>query len=572
MRTATTLPPSSWAIVITLLVAIASPVSPAFGSDPEAAAREGPAADRVEPLLPVGSAWWLLGAVGTSAPVSLDLARIDAQSPAVHSSLARLELDHPRLREGPHGSTSWRAPARLWTAIEITGTLAGGGTNYWIQRGGTPHWGLSSWPDRLATDIYILDTNDFRTNFSYHTIAGAAWHIAARANDLPLLESMAWGIGASLAWEYVVEFRGKVDVNDLIFTTPAGIAVGEFAHHVGRLLHQGRQGRGWELARWTLGFPQTFNDAVKGEEGPRGPRVAHELYAGTGASYARGHAQRGGERERGHGGVAFVRAGGNLSALDGAYAAGRGWRGFREANFTSLDALLSVGSDGRRSIHIVSDAVLAGFRHTRIAEDRSRGFAANLGTSTGLRYHQERYGPWRDRVGMAHLPGLALDLERWSPRARARGLARLHFDYGGVHAHGYPDWQASHPDAVGLSVIEEEGYFHAWGGSLRLGGELEISRLRAGGSLFLGTYRPHRNLDEFREGREHHEFPDRPAVTDGQRIASRVSDYELWLGTRLPRQGFIQARTVLRDRREHFEELDTRARALEAGVEIGRTF
>jgi hypothetical protein len=556
-----------------IIVAISS-VAPAHGSGPESPeAPDIATKEQVSPLLPVGSSWWLLGAVGSSPPLMLELARIDATPLTTNSGLARLDLDHPRLREPPGWrAASWRAPNRLWTAIEIAGTVAAGGTNYWIQRGGYPRWGLSSWPGRLSTDIYILDTNDFRTNFSFHTIAGAAWHLAPRANDLSLLESMAWGVGASLFWEYVIEFRDKVDVNDMVFTTPAGMAVGEFAHHFGRLLHQGREGRGWDVARWTLGFPQTFNDAVRGANGPRGPRIEHDLHAGAGVAYARGHELRQGDRASGHGGISFVRAGGSLSALEGAYAAGTRWRGFREANFTSLEAVLAAGSGGRRSIHVVSDAVLAGWRYTHIADDRSRGSALNLGTSTGLRYHQQRYGPWRDRLGMAHLPGLALDLEHWNPHLRARGLARLHFDYGGLHAHGYPDWQAADPDAVGLSAIAKEGYFHAWGGSVRLGGELEVSRLRAGGATFLGTYRPHRNLDEFRAGREHHEFSDRPAVTDGQRITSRVSDLELWLGTRLPRESYIQARTVVRSRLEHFEEFTTRARALETGIEIGKTF
>ncbi len=559
-----------------VLLAFLLPVSTAVGSTPESPDDESRAAGQpLEPRLWIEAGQRPTRIGEPMAPYGFELPPLDVALLGIGFGRLPFDGDHPGLDTRPQDSPeSWRAPNRFWTALEISATIAGGGANYWYQRGGHPWWGLSNWPNRLSTDIYILDTNDFRTNFSYHTIAGAAWHLAPRSNDLSLLESLAWGVGASLAWEYVIEFRDKVDVNDLIFTTPAGVAVGEFAHHFGRLLHQGREGRGWDLARWTLGFPQTFNDRVRGEKGPRGPRVEHDLYVAAGAGYARGREERLGDRASDRGVISSLRAGGHLSALDGAYAAGTGWRGFREANFSSLELAISGGSGGRRSIQVVSDAVLAGWRYRDVAADLGRGSAVNVGTSTGLRYHQERYGPWRDRLGMAHLPGLAIDAEHWSRRVRARGLARLHVDYGGVHALGYPDWQSAHPDAVGLSAIEKEGYYHAWGGSLRLGAELEVARLRAGGSLFLGTYRPHRSLDEFREGREHHDpdFADRPAVTDAQRIASRFSDYELWLGSELRGRGFIQARTVWRSRRERFEEFDTRAGAFEAGIEYGRSF
>jgi hypothetical protein len=491
-------------------------------------------------------------------------------------SLVRGEREHTSPRAIPVAQDArgaWPAPNRFWTAAETATILTVGGVQYWIDKGGYPRWGLSQWPKRFESGVPMLDTNDFQTNYSYHTVAGAMYHLAARTNDLSVPEAAAWSLGASLAWEYVVEWRGKADINDIIFTTPAGVAAGEFVHRLGRLLHQRREGRAWDVARWSAGFFQTFNDTVAGADSPRGPRIDHDFRLGLGVAGARGRETRGGDTATDDGMISYLRFGGRLDALEDRYAAGKGWRGFRDANFTTADVVIAGGSGERRNTYVLTDAVLAGWRYTDIAEDASRGTALNIGTSTAMRYHRERYGAWREQFGMAHLPGLAIDGEFWGRGFSATALARIHPDYGGVHALGYGDWQAAHPAELGISVVELENYYHAWGASARLAAELAVSRLRAGGSMFLGAYRPHTGLDEFRPGREHHEEGiERGNNTTEQRIRSGMFDYELWLRGDLPWDLFVEARTAVRSRRESFEEFDTRARALQAGLEIGARF
>ena len=500
-----------------------------------------------------------------------DFAPAEIESPARSDVASDALINHPAIDRGRTESSSWRSSGRFWTAAEIAAILAGGGMQYWTERDGSPHWAPGDWPNRFSTDALILDTNDFRTNYAFHTVAGASYHVAARASDLSLLESAAWNLGASLTWEYVVEFRDKADVNDIVFTTPAGVAMGEFSHRLGRLLHQGREGRAWDIARWTLGFPQSFDDAVAGRSSPRGPPIAHDIDVGLGFSRATRTETRGGESAAEHAfALPHVELSATLTALP--QRGGRGWRLFSNAEITSLDLQIAGGSGRENAVYVLSDTVLAGAHFSDVTEDGTRGLEASIGTSTALRYDTVHYGGSRDRLSVAHLPGLAVDTDYWRDSFQAQLSARVHPDYGGMHALGYPAWQDRNPDERGLSTVEEEGYYHAFGGSARLAVELGLARLRAGGEVFAAAYWPHRGLDEFRQGRPHHEpDEDREAITLEQSIRSRIVSYDVWLRGELGRGVFAEARAEARRGRERFEEVYTRARAMRLGVAIGIT-
>ncbi len=565
-------PPGRAVAVTALVAALALPPAAASATSAETGppgGAEGPGSEagesRGEPAgVDVG---------GLARDFRVDLPPLEAG--AVILGTPRVEVEHPRLRTTPPSPVEpdrWVPSARLLTATEIGAILGLGGVQYWIGKGGYPHWGLSDWPARFSADAQILDTNDFETNYSYHTVAGASYHVAARSNDLSVLEAAAWNLGASLVWEYVVEFRDKSDINDILFTTPAGLAMGEFTHRLGRLLGQRDGGVGWDIARWTLGFPQALNDSVTGADRARGVPIDHDFRIGMGLARGVGTEERAGERARDAGELGYLRFSGTLSAFGDRADRTRGWRGFTDANITSLDVEVGGGQGDRRNTYALSDTVLAGFRYADGAK-AGPGRELHLGTSTAVRYHRERYGTWRDQFGMAHFPGLAIDGAVRGSGWGVRGLARLHPDYGGVHALGYGDWQDENPDEHGISAIEEENYYHAWGGSARLGAEISASALRAGGSLFWGAYRPHLGLDEFRQGRPHHEEDiDRGPITMEQHIRSRFFDYELWIGAELPRDLFVQARTVSRARREQFESFDTQASARRVAVELGTSF
>jgi hypothetical protein len=454
------------------------------------------------------------------------------------------------------------APNRLRTAVELTLINGLGMTWYWIDRERQiADWDFPSWRDRFSTSIFINDTNPFVTNFSWHLFGGSSYHLAGRSNDLGVFESALWGLWASLVWEYGVEYREKVDLNDIIFTTPAGMAAGEFFHWIGRYLQQAPAGRGWDALRWTLGFPHTFHDHLDGRRGPRGPEISHHFRVSFGAATVSADRRDGSNRSEAQARLGHVRFEGALTVLDEPFPPGRAWRGFRQANFPSVKARLTMGSEGDRGSDFFADTMLAGWRRTDVAPAGDVGTAVNLGTAVAVRYHRERYGVWRDRLGVVHLPGPAVDGEVRGRGWRLTGKARAHLDYGGVHAQSAPRWFQAHPDEVGKSIIEKQGYYYAWGGSGRLQTELSTSWLALGGEIFYGRYRSQQGFDRHQA-----------EVTIDQLVNDRFIDYELWLRGRLHRELFVELRGSGHHRQEQLEEFDAGGRLTRYSVELGTTF
>ncbi len=469
--------------------------------------------------------------------------------------------ERERHREPSDDGDEWRKPNRLVPTVEIAVGLTFGGIEYWL-RNHPPRVGLTTWPERVATSEWlVLDDDPMYFNHLNHALAGAFYHLAARTNDLGMAEATLYNLLGSLIWEYVIEYDRSVDLNDLIFTTPAGLALGEFGHSLGRLVHQQPAEPGWITAAWTVGLPQSFHDALRRVTGPRGPEVAHRFRLSLGTSRARGTTTRGVDTDRETRSLVQLRLGGSLARMDDLEPAGRRWRGFTDGNFVTVDAAVSADATGDFGVFFFSDTLVAGWRYTDIAVGRERGLAVNLGSALAWRYQSEEFDTWRDQIGMAHLPGLAADTALWGPNWRLETTARIHPDYGGVSARSHPMWAAANPGEVGWSSLEEEGYYHAWGVSGRLRAELTIPHLRAGAEVFAGGYRNHRGRDVREE-----------ELTIKQRVASQVLDYDLWLSGTLTETWFVEARLQTRHRWEEFEDLDARARFLSAGLELGAAF
>jgi hypothetical protein len=113
-------------------------------------------------------------------------------------------------------------------------------TSYWIRKDVMMEdWEyLFTWEDQKKRFLFIdgmrFDSNTFQFNWT-HAGAGAIYYNYARANRLNPLESFLYSFGASYFWEFVIEFREVVSINDVISTPMGGISIGESLFQLGRL-------------------------------------------------------------------------------------------------------------------------------------------------------------------------------------------------------------------------------------------------------------------------------------------------------------------------------------------------
>lgn len=393
----------------------------------------------------------------------------------------------------------------LRAAIEEVLFVGVGATWYFLDDSNKADWDKPSWRSRFTADVVRYDTNTFQMNFLWHPLSGAAYYGFPRANGLNLPAAAALGLGASLLWEYGLEFNEKISLNDLVTTPIAGIALGEFFSRLARYLNRA-PGGGNRVQRafgWTLGFSQAVHDAIDRVE-PIEEDVARDAL-GYEASIAHRFEWRVGTslaRASGGGGfaVADVLLDGRLVAIPG-YLRPGSFRGFfGDANVTRLDMRTSAGPEGF-GFELDADTVLLGLHAQRVQRSNAgpRGFAVVAGSSVGYGYRRDAFDTYEDRVATARLPGIALDVDALFGRATLHAAARLSGDLAGVHAESFAEWREQNPDLRTKSILEREGYYYGWGFSESLEVALELPFFALEGAVAHARYASHEGLDRNQE-------------------------------------------------------------------------
>lgn len=393
-------------------------------------------------------------------------------------------------------------PAHLRTILEEATFLGLGAAWYWIDRDrNLADWDFPSWQQRFSGEAWRLDTNEFPINFAGHALNGGLFYSFARANDHGVPVSLLYSFGTSFAWEFLLEFREKVSINDMFYTPLAGLPVGEFAHRLWRYVNglSPEASTGHKVVAATVGFPVWVHDAMDGEayadSGPFdelgfGAGMTHRFVAGY---LFRLHSY--GQEVATHG----ARLAGRLSGIPGEGRPGSFDLVFYDADVVSLD--LAMGLGGRaREWDFAADTHLLGYYRQSI--DRSGdGQSALLGLSLACRYRFQDFEGYNDRIGLLHFPGPAAEVVWRSGQVGLSFGAKASADFAGIHSAAYSDWARA---AVGAgdrakSILRKHNYYYGWGASSRLSSQLSLGPVDLGAALWAGAYDSHEGLDRAQE-------------------------------------------------------------------------
>jgi hypothetical protein len=386
---------------------------------------------------------------------------------------------------------------------------------YWIDRDrNAVDWDFDSWRQRFSREAYRFDNNSIGMNFLGHAMSGAAFYGIARSNGLHAGYSYLAAFLASFAWEFALEFKERVSINDQIVTPAAGMAIGEGLHKLGRYLSGGR-GRGRRALAWTLGVVHAIHDAKDGVDRRAGPADEFGFSQIEGCEgehcawhrrfdLALGAAGAGTPRGSGLIGWGELRGGLELGEIPGHLAPVDTRGALGNAPLARLSFRVARGPVRGPVFELDAETFIGGYRHQRLAPEadgRVRGHAFLVGTSVAYLYRHEALGWWMDRFGTLSLPGLAFDLHLVSKRAgawRRFGLeirGRVNGDFTGIHSGPWQTWNAANPDARAKTILMREGYWYGWGGSFRLEVELSSPHTALGGRVLHGRYRSQEGLD-----------------------------------------------------------------------------
>ncbi|HEX2873616.1 MAG TPA: DUF3943 domain-containing protein [Polyangiaceae bacterium] len=418
-------------------------------------------------------------------------------------------------RPAHHGRALW----------EMGGGLVLGTTGYWLlKRSNVVDWDDPKPLSRFDGSAWVLDNNSIGVNFLGHPAMGGGAYAFARGNHHSVLGAFGYSFLTSFLWEFVIEFKEKVSVNDVLVTPATGVPLGEFFHKLGLYLDTGHHHSvGFDALRWTLGSGVSLDRALDGRPAPRvagqdslgfSAEIWHEFAARYGVFEVQ--TPRDTRTARYELGVA-----GRLVTLPGygtPTAFGRPFWGAEIADF-ALDAEASRHGTGLR---VRADTVLAGYHAQRFerSTQRLRGVSVTLGTSLGYEYLRSAANRYpsveralelpdpelgyhapnrREQYGALQLPGLAAEFRWLGASAAFEGRARLQPSFAGVGAAAFYQWSAAHLDDRTKNVLHRQGYFYGWGGAANVLAKASLGPLRAGFELLYGAYRSQDGMDRHPE-------------------------------------------------------------------------
>jgi hypothetical protein len=438
------------------------------------------------------------------------------------------EVAAPSTDDGPAEAAQWQ-PAdqedysghHLRTLLTMGGALALWSVLYWLMMDrNVADWDNPDPLERFDGTAWRLDNNSLPVNFIAHPLMGGGIYSIARANHHHPATSFGYAFLTSFLWEFVLEFKEKVSVNDVLVTPGTAVPIGEFFYKLGLYLDTAADPSvGMHIARWSLGTGVAFDRAVDGRPPPHvverddlglARTIWHSFEARTGVDLVSSTKTPATLRPQ----VGFL---GKLVTIPGYLREGSVSTPFYLAEVSDFDIAVE-GSEHGPGIAMSSDTLLAGYHEQQLGAEAERlhGQAVTFGASMAFRYLQSKandYAEFRaardkpqpswdhhvpktaEQLSAFHMPGPALDWHGFAGGVSLSVSARAHPDFAGIGAPAFYDWAAAYPHLKGKHILHRQGYFYGWGGSCDLRADLRLGPVRLAGSVFHGRYWSQEGLD-----------------------------------------------------------------------------
>jgi len=324
-------------------------------------------------------------------------------------------------------------------------------------------WDWDSWEKKLTFEKVLFDTNPFFVNAVRHPAKGVLDYHIARANGFGMTGATVFATVMGAAWEYVVEYREDPSINDLIFNTAGGIAIGEPLWQFGQLWRGGRLTYA-DRARTALFAPfDAIHDTVRVPHRWWRPRAwrSFELAAGAGtrrfADTARSELLLDADFEV-IADPAYLADG----PRSGATPAGAWNRVHARVRFADTNADKHMTGS-----YLHSRTSLVG----HYAQDGA-GNSRFVGLGTAFTFDKEALPHEWDKLAVAHLLGPQIELAHRGPGYVVRWEGGAYGDFALVQAHVFGPDPPFPPAPPYRSTLQANGYYDGFGASA-------LTRLRA---------------------------------------------------------------------------------------------
>ncbi len=443
----------------------------------------------------------------------------------------RQPQDHPAAAPAEQYPSS--APSRqghtgralLESAIFITGSTLYYWSNYYEFK---EDWQFKlTWHDQrrrfFSAESPKMDSNSFWLNWS-HAFPGALYYLFGRSNGLSSQTSFLFSMGLSTFWECISEWREVISINDMVFTSFAGPALGEPLFQISsHFSHQ--QGFFNQFASFLFNPVLTLNnwlDRKEGRAANSGPAPAWHHFCLSVGARAGSVSPNGSLYRRFNLGLDMETN--NNYGIGGSRKLG----GFQmETISTRIHADFNFSSTGLEEFNIRSRAVLLGVRWKsgQDGQDKADSFrSGSLGFACAFDVFKKRPVAWydsnqelvegeadisdgrfwrpvptqfTDKLAAISPLGAVLDLSSFGKNLSVRWTAAAFGDFAAVNALAYNRYTASHDPSGVKSTLLNWGYYYALGLTLASDVTTEWRRWRLQGVLSFDWFGSIQGQDRF---------------------------------------------------------------------------
>jgi len=387
------------------------------------------------------------------------------------------------------------------------GLLTLGTAWYWLEADvNARDWDYPNFLDRFSSKGVRFDNNSFTINHFSHPTAGAFYYLTARGNNFGVAGAALTSFLTSAVWEFGLEFREKVSINDQVFTPGAGIAMGEIFYRLGHYLNSAPGGGTWvhKALGWVIGWPVAVHRWLDDV-----PPVDDGMADSLGFSAAYSHrfrlAWRGATEEDTLGDTGFLQGAElefDLVAMPGFMRPGKFSVLFDDGNFTHFDGAFAFNEAGEAAhMDFWFESALYGQYQQNMEgpEDAISGMASRLSITFAFE-HVQRWKPGpRDRRAVLHLPGANAAV--WVALGGLVGHLELalHPDFSAIDSVAFPLWKGNHEEVLARSVVEKHGYYIGYGGTTWILADLSYKGLALEGRIRYGHVNSIEGIDRAQE-------------------------------------------------------------------------
>ena len=464
----------------------------------------------------------------------------------------------------------------LRAACQVGAVLAIGGTWYFLTRDVQSEdwdldWTTKDWKRKFRVgDGMTFDRNDQGVNYALHPLKGIMTYSAARVNNYNSLEAFLFNFTASAAWEYMVEFREKVSINDMIVTTIGGSVIGEVFYQFGEFFYKSAAAKPTlanKIFSRIFANPQRFRDWISDNE-PSVDRetddsgfptdVWHEF---RGAWTFGGHLNDNVESD--YAGFGFQ---GEIINIYGHEKPGDIEKIFLQPLYNEVRIETVLGERDYHDLLFYVKTTYFGYYKNSIARDAHEnlnGYTFMVGLSSAHEHVINKNRDNKDWTGIVHILGSNIDMVFYFSGIRVRLTLDEYGDFAAVRSFAVDRYVEEGNTLVGTKdVLGKERYYYAWGASS--GGKitLQAGRFELGAEARRHSYDSIEGWSRFQKEK----------VTDDFNLQDSIASSKIWLSYFCENNSFFQVGCKFRNREGELKHLEIDENFQEYFFSIGRRF